>query len=264
MIVGLRAVGAMWRMGVAEAVAYRASMFVWVLATCFPLVSLALWSSLSAGGSIGGYGQAEFVTYFVAAFMIRQLTAAWICWDLTRQIRLGELDALLLRPAHPVLYHAMLNLSGLPMRTAMALPLGVLVLVLAGGGDAVAWNDCVRVVPALALAWGIVFACQWAVANLAFWFTTTTSLYEMWLALHVVLSGSIVPTSLFPAEVAPLVRVLPFHAALGFPVEVLIGRVDHASYVQGLLLQGAWAAVFFMVAVGSWRAGLRRYGSVGA
>ncbi|MGB1701097.1 MAG: ABC-2 family transporter protein, partial [Nannocystaceae bacterium] len=186
---GARVAAAMWRFGVAEAVAYRASMFVWILATCFPLVSLALWSYLAEGGTIGSYDQDGFVTYFVAAFMIRQLTAAWVCWDLTRQIRLGELDALLLRPAHPVLHHVMTNFAGLPSRTIMALPLALGVLLLAGGGEPVAWGDVLRTAPTLVLAWGLVFLCQLAVASLAFWLTTATSLYEAWLAVHLVLSG---------------------------------------------------------------------------
>ena len=260
----LRSAQAMWRLGLSEAVAYRASMFVWILATCFPLVSLALWSSLAREGAIGGYDAPGFVTYFVAAFLIRQLTAAWVCWDLTRQIRLGELDALLLRPAHPVLHHAMGNLSALPLRTLMALPLGVGVLVLTGGGESVSFGQAVQTLPAIALAWGIVFACQLTVANLAFWLTSATSLYEMWLALHVVLSGSVVPTSLFPDAVAGVVRALPFHAALGFPVELLMGRLSPAEVQVGYELQALWLVVFTGAAVLSWRRGLARYGSVGA
>ena len=259
-----RVAAAMWRFGMAEAMAYRASMFVWILATCFPLVSLALWSHLAEDGAIGGYDQAGFVSYFVAAFMIRQLTSAWVCWDLTRQIRLGELDAMLLRPAHPVLHHMMSNFAALPMRALMALPLGVGVLVIAGGGDPVAWGDVLRTLPTLALAWGIVFLCQLTVACLAFWLTSATSLYEAWLALHLVLSGYLLPTSLFPERFAEVIRALPFHAALGFPVEALTGRLSHAAYVEGLGLQCVWVVCFGVLASLCWRRGVVRYGSVGA
>jgi ABC-2 type transport system permease protein len=187
-----------------------------------------------------------------------------VCWDLTRQIRLGELDALLLRPAHPVLHHMMSNFAALPMRAFMALPLGVGVLIFAGGGDPVAWGDVLRTLPTLALAWGIVFSIQLAVACLAFWLTSATSLYEAWLAVHLVLSGYLLPTSLFPERFAEVIRVLPFHAALGFPVEVLTGRLSHGAYVEGIGLQCFWVACFSVLAAFSWRRGLTRYGSVGA
>jgi ABC-2 type transport system permease protein len=259
-----RVAAAMWRFGMAEAVAYRASMFVWILATCFPLVSLALWSHLAEDGSIGGYDQRGFVSYFVAAFMVRQVTSAWVCWDLTRHIRLGELDAMLLRPAHPILHYVMSNFAALPMRTLMALPLGVGVLVLAGGGAPVTAGDALRALPTLVFAWGIVFLCQLAVASLAFWLTSATSLYEAWLALHLVLSGYLLPTSLFPERFAEVIRALPFHAALGFPVEVLTGRLSQAAFLEGLGLQCFWVASFGVLASICWRRGLARYGSVGA
>ena len=92
--------GALWRLGLAEAVAYRAAMLVWILTTTFPLVSLALWHSLAASGPIGDYGRGDFVAYFVAAFLIRQLTASWVVWDLSAQIASGDLSTLLMRPVH--------------------------------------------------------------------------------------------------------------------------------------------------------------------
>ncbi|MFY0531219.1 hypothetical protein [Nannocystis pusilla] len=44
-----RVIAAVWRISLAEAIAYRVSMLMWVLTTTFPLVSLALWSGLAAG-----------------------------------------------------------------------------------------------------------------------------------------------------------------------------------------------------------------------
>jgi ABC-2 type transport system permease protein len=89
-----------------------------------------IWRS---GGPIGDYGRADFVAYFVAAFLIRQLTASWVVWDLSAQIASGDLSTLLMRPVHPLLHHVMQNLAALPVRMVLAVPLGVVVLVLAGG-----------------------------------------------------------------------------------------------------------------------------------
>ncbi len=223
MSAGLRrfaVIGALWRLGLAEAVAYRASLAIWILTTTFPLISLVLWSGIArAGGPVGGYGEADFVAYFVAAFLVRQLTASWVVWDLERQIRLGELNVYLLRPVPPVLHHAMTNLAALPVRLLLALPLAIVVLIAAGGlrlaGDPLI---LLLVAPAIVGAWLLNFTVQVAVACLAFWWQRSASLYEIWSCLFVVLSGYAVPTSLFPEGVAEVVAVLPFHAILGFPV----------------------------------------------
>ncbi|HZU82934.1 MAG TPA: ABC transporter permease, partial [Polyangiaceae bacterium] len=55
-----RALPTMLRVGFAEAIAYRAEMIVWVLATTMPLVMLALWTSVAQGEPVGRYGQPEF------------------------------------------------------------------------------------------------------------------------------------------------------------------------------------------------------------
>ena len=259
-----RNVAALARLGLLEAVAYRASMVVWILTTTFPLVSLALWHSLAESGPVGTYDGPAFVAYFVAAFLVRQLTAAWVVWDLERQIRVGELDALLMRPTHPVLHHAMLNLTAIPIRVMLALPLAVVVLLTTGFGSLTveAWR--LALVPlAIASAWVIHFLGQLCFASLAFWFGRASSLYEIWIALYIVLSGYAVPTSLLPAGLADVARALPFHAALGFPVELMVGQGDAAAVLNGLWLQGLWIAVLGALSMLAWSRGLAVYGAEG-
>ena len=129
----LRMCAALWRIGSAEALAYRASLFVWILTSTFPLISLALWAGLARSGPIGSYDGPAFVAYFVAAFLVRQLSASWVVWDLDYKIRTGELSPMLMRPVHPVLHLAAMNLSTQPLRMAIAFPLGLVVLWTAGG-----------------------------------------------------------------------------------------------------------------------------------
>ena len=73
----VRAFPALLRVGFADALAYRAEMIVWVLATTMPLVMLALWTTVAEtrpGGPLRR--SAQFVAYFLATFIVRQLTGA--------------------------------------------------------------------------------------------------------------------------------------------------------------------------------------------
>jgi ABC-2 type transport system permease protein len=257
--------GALWRLGFAETAAYRVSLLIWIVTAIFPLISLVLWRALAESGPIGEYDQDGFDSYFVAAFLVRQLGASWVVWDLDRQIRSGDLSALLMRPVSPVLHYVMLNLATVPVRVILAAPIAVAVLVATGGmtvlGDPWLWP----LVPlAIALAWLLNFVVQLAVGCLSFWLTKASQLFDIWLGLFIVLSGYTVPTSLFPAGLAEVARVLPFHAVLGFPVELLVGRLGLYEAVQGLALQAMWIAIIGSVAAVLWRRGLRAYGAFGA
>ncbi len=257
-------VGAFWRLGVAEAVAYRASMLVWILTTTFPLVSLALWGSLAADGPIGTWTYDDFVAYFVAAFLVRQLTASWVVWELEYLIREGDLTPLLMRPVHPLVHEAMLNLAAMPTRTLLSFPLGVVVLVWAGGLDwAGDWRMLTLAMLAVAAGWTINFLAQVTVGSMAFWLTRAAVLYEIWLGFYIVLSGYAVPTSLFPEWFAAIARVLPFHATLGFPVELAIGRLSPMEIWHGFALQLLWIAVLAVTAKLAWARGIRVYQAVG-
>jgi ABC-2 type transport system permease protein len=258
-------IGALWRIGVAEAAAYRASLLIWVFSTTMPLISLVLWRALAEDGSIGEYDQRGFDSYFVAAFLVRQLSASWVVWDLDRQIRTGELSSLLMRPVSPVLHHVMGNLSALPLRMALAAPVALAVLLATGGISTTGDPLALALIPvAIALAWLLNFVTQLAIGCLSFWFTRAASLYDVWLGAYIVLAGYLVPTSLYPPGLAALARVLPFHAALGFPVELAIGRLSTAQIFTGLGLQLCWIAVLGSLATLAWRRGLRAYGAFGA
>lgn len=257
--------GALWRLGFAETAAYRLSLLIWIVTAIFPLISLVLWRALAESGPIGEYDQDGFDSYFIAAFLVRQLGASWVVWDLDRQIRTGDLSALLMRPVSPVLHYMMLNLATVPVRVVLAAPIAVAVLVATGGMTVLAdpwlWP---LVLLAIAMAWLLNFLVQLVVGCLAFWLTKAASLFDIWLGLFIVLSGYTVPTSLFPAGLAAVARVLPFHAVLGFPVELLVGRLGLREAVQGLALQVLWIAIIGCIAAVLWRRGLRAYGAFGA
>ncbi|MFO7562046.1 MAG: ABC-2 family transporter protein [Enhygromyxa sp.] len=260
-----RKLAALWRLGFAEATAYRASLLVWVLSTSMPLISLVLWRALAEDGPIGDYDQRGFDSYFVAAFLVRQLGSSWVVWDLDRQVRTGELSSLLMRPVHPVYHHAISNLSALPLRALLAAPVGLAVLIATRGitlaDDALL---LLLAVPAIMLAWLLNFLTQLTIGCLAFWLTSAAALYNVWLGAYIVLAGYLIPTSLFPAGLAEVARVLPFHASLGFPVELMVGRLSASEAALGFGLQAAWLAVMGGLAAIAWRRGLRAYGAFGA
>ena len=82
-----RAFPTLLRVGLADAVAYRAEMLVWFLATTMPLVMLAIWSAVARDAPVGPYGQPQFVAYFLATFIVRQITGSWVFYEMNFEVR---------------------------------------------------------------------------------------------------------------------------------------------------------------------------------
>src|SRR6202165_4633112 len=112
----------MLRVGLAEAVAYRAEFVVWLLSTNLPLVMLALWTAVARDAPVGRFGQRDFVAYFLAALVVRLMTGAWVIWEVNQEIRQGTLAFRLLRPVHPLLAYACENVAAMALRVVLSLP----------------------------------------------------------------------------------------------------------------------------------------------
>ncbi len=262
----VRALPTLLRVGVAEAVAYRAEFVIWLLTTTMPLVMLALWSEVAReGGPIGGYTGKDFTAYFLAAFIVRQLTGVWVAWDMNREIREGLISMRLLRPVHPLAAYGAENLAVLPMRLLLSLPIALVALALTGGA-AVTRDPLLLLAFAVAVAgaWLLGFAIMSAIGALAFFIESTLAVADVWFGLFFILSGYFVPIELFPAAVRNVAVLLPFRAMLGLPVELLIGRLGHGAALHGLLIEWAWVAAAWAIAVAVFQAGARRYSAYGA
>ncbi|MHB8419641.1 MAG: ABC transporter permease [Myxococcales bacterium] len=262
----LRALPTLLRVGVAEAVAYRAEFVIWLLTTTMPLVMLALWAEVAReGGPVGGFTGADFTAYFLASFIVRQLTGCWVAWDMNREIREGLISMRLLRPVHPLAAYGAENLAVLPMRLVLSLPIALIALYLAGR-DHVTHDPAMFALFAVTVAgaWLLSFSIMSIIGSLAFFIDSTLAVADLWFGLFFVLSGYFVPIRLFPGWLAAVADALPFRAMLGLPVEELIGLQTRAQALRGLAVEWAWVAACWTGALLLFNRGARRYSAYGA
>jgi len=252
------------RVGFAEALAYRAEFFVWILATTMPLIMLALWSTVASEAPIGRFGEKQFVAYFLATFIVRQLTSSWASWQMNYEVRTGTMAARLLRPVHPVVAYAIENWAALPLRLVVAVPLGAVAL----------WVVGPRLIPPTALLWGfwlasvlgawaIGFLANVAVGCLSFFMESSLKVMDAWLAAFFVFSGYLVPVELFPQMLQTAVNWMPFRYQLGLPVEIMTGAYSASTALAMLARQWAYVLVLLAVTAVVWNRGLRRFEAYG-
>jgi ABC-2 type transport system permease protein len=261
----LRALPTLWRIGVAETLAYRAEFLVWILTTTQPLIMLGLWTSVARLQPFAHYSSADFVAYFLAALIVRQLTGNWVAWQINEDIRSGAMAMRLLRPIHPFVAYAASHAAAIPFRSIIALPVAVILLVSSGSGALT--TDPVRlalVIPSIALAWLITFALMFVIGALAFFLTQTMAIANLYFALYSLFSGYLMPLDTLPQPIPTLAAWLPFKFMLAVPVMMMTRELPVAACVHMLVGQLLWVALTLVLALWTWNRGIRRFESVGS
>jgi ABC-2 type transport system permease protein len=260
----IRAFPTLFKVGMAEMIAYRAEFIIWILTTNMPLVMMALWTAVAAEGAVGRFGVEEFQAYYLATLMIRLVTSTWMVWQLTMDIRQGTLATKLLRPLHPLLAYAAEHLAAVPIRMVIVSPLVVVMAVVTPGHFSIGDPSRLGIfLASLVGAWLILFLTMALIGSLAMFFESASGLFEVWLGFHFILSGYLIPQELMPAWVAPFSNVLPFRYTLGFPVETLIGLNSTAQALRDLGIQWLYVVGMFVATLVIWRQGMRRFVAFG-
>jgi ABC-2 type transport system permease protein len=260
----LKALPTLLKVGFADAVAYRAEMFVWVLSTTMPLVMLALWSAVAREAPVGGYGQEAFTAYFLCTFIVRQLTGAWAAWQMNFEVRTGTMSMRLLRPIHPVWAYAAENLAATPLKLVVALPVALLTLLVVGR-DALQQEVLMWLLFPLTLlgSWLITFLANVCIGTLSLYMEQSMKVMDLWIAAFFIFSGYLVPVELFPARLGALVNWLPFRYQIGLPVEWMTGTHAWEQALRLLVGQWLWVVALLVVSQVLWRRGLKRFAAYG-
>jgi ABC-2 type transport system permease protein len=261
-----RALPTMLKIGFSEAVAYRAELVVWILATTMPLIMLALWTAVARDAPIGRFGERQVTAYFLATFIVRQVTGSWAGWQINFEIRQGTLAMRLLRPVHPLVAYVVENVASMPFRAIIALPVAVIALLVVGSQeitrDPLLW---VVFFAATTGGWLITLLANLGIGCLAFVIESSMKVLDLYLAAYMVFSGYIIPVELFPPGVKAVIAWLPFRYQIGLPVEILTGAYDgHAMAALGMVLrQWTWVTILFLLVGYAWRRGLASFSAYG-
>lgn len=246
---------------------YLASLFIWMISAVLePLIYLIVWStvSLARGGSVGDYTAPQFAAYFIVFMLVNQITYTWIMYEYEYRIREGMLSPALLRPVHPIHADIAENISSkaisMPVLTVIAVGLA---LIFKPEITLNLWSILVFI-PAIILAFLVRFLVEWTLAQSAFWTTRVSAFNQVYFVLVLFLSGQIAPLSLFPQPIQILADVLPFRWMIGFPVELILGRLTPLQAIIGLAAQAIWLLISLGLVRVIWRAGIRMYSAVGA
>jgi ABC-2 type transport system permease protein len=103
---------------------------------------------------------------------------------------------------------------------------------------------------------------QSSLGLLTFWTTRVGPIFQLYIAVELLLSGRLVPMTLMPQWVQGIANVLPFQWTFGFPIEALVGNLTTEQLLGGLAMQLFWIAVGAVLVRVVWHFAIKRYSAV--
>ena len=243
-----------------------------ILRSLFALVPLAgtifIWKALfhTRGQDIQGYDFGQMVYYFMVVLLVDNLvTPTDDEWAISTEIREGQINNFLSKPVDHLAYRASIFLSSRILYTIITiLPIAAVFYWYRGyitlPRELVTWP---LFAVSLVMAAAIQFLIAYSLAMLAFWILEISTVVFILYSFEYYLSGRLFPLDVMPVWLHTALAILPFAYELYFPVAILTEKVHGTELWSGLAIQAAWVALCFLAARLMWKAGLRRYESVG-
>ncbi|MFM7363444.1 MAG: ABC transporter permease [Cuspidothrix sp.] len=241
---------------------YRSELLLWVLAGSLPIIMMGIWDQASKSGKFP-FSSIDFIRYFFAVFLSRQMTTAWVIYDFEKEVLEGKLSLKLLQTIDPVWHHITIHLSEKLARIPFVLMVSILFFVLY---PQAIWlpslANILLFILALTMAFSLRFIIQYTFAMFAFWTERTAALENLWLLFFIFLSGLIAPLDVFPQSIRTLAMLTPFPYIINFPASILVGLPVNLH--GGFLSILGWFFIFLGANRLLWRMGLKHYSGMGA
>ena len=268
MISTLRPLPTVFSIGLQRQLAYRWNYLLRALFSAMPLlVSWVFWQAVfQTRETVGAYTLPGLLTYYAILLLVEAVSSpADDDFQISREIREGMLNPILLRPLPYGLYRFSLFLAGrCAYLTAAVIPVVLCFFLLSRVVPLQLENlDLLRGLPALFGSALLQFSLTLCLSLTSFWFLDISALIFLVYSLEFLAGGHVFPLDLLPPPVFAVARLLPFAYEYWFPTASLCGTISHQAWQAGLCLQLGWALAFLVLARFIWQAGLRKYTAAG-
>jgi ABC-2 type transport system permease protein len=254
------------RAAIATQFQYRTANYFYMLGmVAEPVIYLVVWSSVAraSGGAVNGITAGQFAAYYIVWTLVRNMNIVFGAPFWEWRIREGQLSGQLLRPLHPLHYDVAYFAGWKVVVIALWLPIAA---VLTAVFHPEVHPSALQIAVFCVAIWGAYLVrtmVQSAIGMLNFWTTRGAAVFDLYMAVELLLSGRLVPLKLMPGWAQTLANFLPFKWTFGYPIESLVGNLSTRSLLLGLGAQALWTLILLVVFRFAWRAAIKRFSAVG-
>ncbi|HWQ11429.1 MAG TPA: ABC-2 family transporter protein [Roseiflexaceae bacterium] len=227
-------------------------------------IFLQLWRvtfAESGAARLGGLTLAQMLWYLAITEAI-VLSAPRVSHEVDQDVRTGALAVQLIRPLAYPLSRLGMTLGERLVRFALNAAVGAAIALAFVGPIPLAPQGLLLFAVALLAAFVLDFLFLLLIGLAAFWIEDTSGLWLIYSRVTMILGGMLLPLELFPAQLQPLLRALPFSGMVYGPGRMFV--LPDAGFLAELFArQLAAAALLSLAAAAVYRAGIRRIHSNG-
>ncbi|MNC03922.1 hypothetical protein D3C76_381650 [compost metagenome] len=258
-----------FKLGVQASVEYRLDFAFSLISAFFPImIQYYIWKAIygeSGTGQFFGYTYGEMILYTIVAAIVTKIVSTNMDHVIAFDIKDGALNKYLVQP---VSYFGLKLFTLLGQKlfffTVMLAILFLAIFYFSGlYSIRIPFVNLVYFVAAMALSLILNFFISYTIAAIAFWLSEISYFFEMTGLFVIILSGGVFPIEVFGRTVNTMLSYLPFKYTIYFPSNVINGKLTMNEITEGLLMQGLWIGVMFLVSKLAWRIGFKKYLGLG-
>lgn len=252
--------------GLQQTLQYRVKVLINIVVGFVPVfIQIFLWLAIYASveyREIDGLSYRDMVSYLILALIINNYLASGSADRMIGEdIKEGTLSRFLLKPINNWGYYLSSNLgASLFYLVCIFSPILIFFEVFIYNGKSAA--TILLCMIALFQAYLLYFMFNYIVGLISFWMTNVSSLFYIKDMLIGFIAGKVLPLGFFPESFIKVSNYLPFQYMVYFPIKSFLID-DQQVVVRGLIIQLIWLTILSFVAFILWKAGIRKYNSVG-
>ena len=222
-------------------------------------IFLQLWRVTYSGTGatkLGGLTLAQMLWYLCMTEAII-MSAPAVSTAVDQDVRTGAIAVYLLRPLSYPLYRLFTTLGERAVRFALNLVVGAVIVLCFVGPIHFSALGLLMLTLSIPLAIALDFLANLLIGLGAFWMEDTSGLSLIYNRLQMILGGMLIPLELFPRQLQPLLRALPFSSVVYGPARLFVA--PNLSLFEWLVVhQGLFALTAGLLVALIYRVGLRK------
>lgn len=240
--------------------------FFWTLALgwmMMPIIYMLVWVVAAGNSAISGFTRNDFVAYYTVLILVNQLTYPVSHWTVGDSIFNGTFSNWLLRPLPPI-YEAIASdiaVKVICVPFTAIFTLGIVFIF--GFSISLTTMNILLFIVCLLFAQILRFMLAYTLSLLALFTNKINSFLSINDTLIFLFAGQVVPTTLLPDIIRNTSFVLPYRYMLGFPIEILLGKLSYTQMVFGMSIQFSWVLIVVLLNIVVWKNGIKHYSSIG-
>lgn len=231
------------------------------------IVLVIIWSIVYKNVDlIRGYNSQEMVSYVIFAWFFSFLTTTYAFeYNISKDIQTGTLSNILVKPISYIRYISVVATGRIFIALLIVLIQDGILIALFRDKLLFTFDAKIMVLlfAMLVVTYLVNLCVSILIGFISFWATEIGGIYYCIKTMVKFMSGTFFPISLLPLFFVKVSYFLPFVYTIYIPVQLYLGKISFAEGLRGLAIEMLWLVVLYVIIKIVWRAGLRKYESVG-